>query len=73
MARRSEKGRVKNRLGKRPKTGYTINELAEDLSLHRNTVLRHLAALEAEGVAVRKERQYTGGRGQPPWIYALAS
>jgi predicted ArsR family transcriptional regulator len=46
----------------------TIDELAERLALHRNTIRFHAAALEAEGL-IEQDRRPTGGKGRPRAVY----
>ena len=47
-----------------------LADLAEELGVHVNTVREHLEALTADGLVVRT-RSRAGGRGRPPWAYAL--
>ena len=46
----------------------TVDELAERLALHRNTIRFHAAALEAEGL-IEQDRRPTGGKGRPRAVY----
>jgi predicted ArsR family transcriptional regulator len=45
-----------------------VDELAERLALHRNTIRFHTAALEADGL-IEQDRRPTGGKGRPRAVY----
>ena len=46
----------------------SVDELADRLGLHPNTVRSHVEALVAQGM-VRRERRPTGGRGRPHTVF----
>lgn len=48
-----------------------VDELAEQLAIHPNTVRFHLGVLQADGTACRSE-QHHGGRGRPSAVYVAA-
>lgn len=48
-----------------------VDQLAEELAIHPNTVRFHLETLEADG-AVERTEQRSGGRGRPSAVYAAA-
>lgn len=46
-----------------------VDQLAQELAIHPNTVRFHLESLQAEGTVERSE-QRSGGRGRPSAVYA---
>lgn len=50
----------------------TVTVLADELSLHHNTVREHLDVLVEHGRARRRAR-HGGGRGRPSWAYEAAA
>lgn len=51
------------------KTGLTVEELSQQLSISRNAVNQHLTALDANGYITSASLTYTGGR--PSRVYIL--
>lgn len=52
------------------KSGLTVDELASGLTITRNAVRQHLAALENAGVVIASETRPSGGR--PQQLYVLS-
>ncbi|GJL90476.1 helix-turn-helix transcriptional regulator [Hyphococcus sp.] len=58
------------RLLLRNKSGLTVDQIAEGLSITRTAVNQHLASLERDGYVMRSHQEQTGGR--PSRIFALS-
>jgi predicted ArsR family transcriptional regulator len=56
-------------LKKRPKTGWTIPEIADALGVARTTVRYRLSRLCDAGLAAAVPGKRCGGRGRPPHIW----
>lgn len=47
----------------------SVDQLADSLQVHANTVRSHLETLLSEGLVRRRPRR-SGGRGRPQWLYS---